>query len=417
MPRSQPKHWKFGTRLVHTGAHEPAPKAVPTAPPIYMSATYLHESAEHLDRAFDDNDLVYSRFGNPTVGSLEANITAAEGGRGAVAFASGMAALHAAVLAAGTPRGSSQPAMRRILGARDVYGSTAALLRDFFGAQGVAVDFCDMCDLDTLATMMRDAPPDVVVLEPISNPLLKIADVGAIAGLAHEHGARLVVDNTLPTPMLLRPIEHGADLVVHSATKYLGGHGDALGGVVVAAKQLPLDSLIRYSRLLGGILGPFEARLITRGMQTLALRMRQHCANALEVARWLETQPMVSRVYYPGLPDHPQHELATRIFGGVYGGMVSFDLEPSLRAAAYRFMDALELVLPGTSLGDVYSLASYPIMASQRDVDAAERTRQGIGEGLLRLSVGIEEPSDIIADLQGALQAVAAAFPHAGVAR
>lgn len=406
MPRSEPNNWKFGTRLVHTGAHEPAPKAIPTTPPIYMSATYLHGSADQLDRAFDDNDLVYSRFGNPTVSSFEASITAAENGRGAIAFASGMAALHAAVLAAGTPRGSTQPAMTRILGARDMYGSTASLLRDFFGAQSVAVDFCDMSDLAAVEAQIRTAPPDVVVLEPISNPLLKIADVAAIGDLAHEYGARLVVDNTLPTPMLLRPIDLGADLVVHSATKYLGGHGDALAGVVVAAKQLPLDSLSRYSRLLGGVLGPFEARLVSRGMQTLSLRMRQHCANALEVATWLQKQPQVSHVYYPGLPDHPQHELATRMFDGMWGGMVSFDIKPAERQAAYRFMDALQLVLAGTSLGDVYSLMSYPVMASQRDVDAAERARQGIGEGLLRLSVGIEEPSDIIADLEQALRAV-----------
>ncbi len=406
MPRSEPNRWQFGTRLVHVGAHEPAPKAVPTTPPIYTSSTYLYPKADSLDRAFDDNDLVYSRFGNPTVSSFEANITAAEGGRGAIAFASGMAALHAAVLAAGTPRGSMQPAMTRILGARDMYGSTATLLRDFFGAQGIAVDFCDMSDIAAVEAQMNAAPPDVVVVEPVSNPLLKLVDVEAVADLARDHGARLIVDNTFPTPMLLRPIELGADLVVHSATKYLGGHGDALAGVVVAARQLPLDSLSRYARLLGGVLGPFEARLITRGMQTLALRMRQHCANALEVAQWLQQQPGVSRVYYPGLPDHPQHELATRMFNGVYGGMVSFDLVHAERAAAYRFMDALELVLAGTSLGDVYSLASYPVMASQRDVAPDERERQGIGEGLIRLSVGIEEASDIIADLDHALRAV-----------
>ncbi len=166
MSRSEPNTWKFGTRLVHTGAHEPAPKSIPTTPPIYTSATYLYGSADQLDRAFDDNELVYSRFGNPTVGSFEANITAAENGRGAIAFASGMAALHAAVLAAGTPRGSMQPAMSRILGARDMYGSTASLLRDFFGAQGIAVDFCDMSDLAAVAAQMRAAPPDVVVIEP-----------------------------------------------------------------------------------------------------------------------------------------------------------------------------------------------------------------------------------------------------------
>jgi cystathionine gamma-synthase/methionine-gamma-lyase len=207
--------------------------------------------------------------------------------------------------------------------------------------------------------------------------------------------------------VLLRPIELGADLVVHSATKYLGGHGDALGGLVVAARQLPLDSLVRYARLLGVVLSPFEARLIARGAQTLLLRVRQQCASALAVARWLRERPEVARVYYPGLPDHPQHELAMRQFCGLGGGMVSFDLRLAEHEAVYRFMDALRLVLPGTSLGDIYSLASYPDMSSHRDVALDERRRQGIGEGLIRLSIGIEEPEDIVADLERALRAAA----------
>jgi cystathionine gamma-synthase/methionine-gamma-lyase len=397
--------WGFGTRLVHTGAHQPAPQATPTIPPLYMSSTYIHGSAEELDQAFATNDLVYSRHGNPTVRALEAAVTAAEGGRGSVAFASGMAALHAAILAAGTPRGATQPALGRILGAQDLYGASRTLILDFFGGQGVAVDFCDMCDLAAVEAHLRAAPPDVVVLEPISNPLLKVADVSAITQLAHDVGARLVVDNTIPSPYLLRPIEHGADLVVHSATKYLGGHGDALAGVVVAARQLPLDSLGRYARLLGGVLSGFDARLIARGMQTLALRMKQHCSNALAVARWLQERPEVRRVYYPGLPGDPGYAVAQRLFCGSGGGMVSFELAKNNRAAAYRFMDSLELVLPATSLGDVFSLVSYPPISSHRDVEAAERERQGIGEGLLRLSVGIEEPDDIISDLERGLLA------------
>ncbi len=397
--------WRFGTRLVHTGAHEPAPRATPTSTPIYASSTYLHPSAEALDRAFDEGGLVYSRFGNPTVNGLEAAVANAEGGRGAVAFASGMAALHAAVLAAGTPRGSTQPAMRRILGARDLYGASRTLLHDFFGAQGIAVDFCDMCDLDCVRQTIHDAPPDVVVLEPISNPLLRVIDVAAIADLAHDAGARLVVDNTFPTPVLLRPIELGADIVVHSATKYLGGHGDALGGLAVAAKQLPLDSLVRYARLIGGVLSPFDARLLARGMQTLLLRLRQQCTSANTVAAWLHEQPAVERVYYPGLPCHPQHDLALRQFDGHGGAMVSFDLARPERDAAFRFMDALQLILPATSLGDVYSLISHPIVSSHRDVAPDERRRQGIGENLLRLSIGIEEPEDIIVDLEAGLHA------------
>lgn len=408
MPTSRDEGWQFGTRLVHAVAPEAVPGARPTVPPIYTSSTYIHPSSEALDQAFDEGGLVYSRFGNPTVGALETMVSAAENGRGAVAFASGMAALHAAILAAGTPRGSTQPAFRRIVGAQDMFGSTRTLLQDFFGAQGVDVQFCDMSDLDAVEQALSSSPTDVVLLEPISNPLLKVADIEAIARLSKEAGARLVVDNTLPTPVLLRPLDLGADLVVHSATKYLGGHGDALGGVVVAARQLPLDSLGRYARLVGGVLGSFEAWLITRGMQTLLLRMRRQCANALEIATWLQDRPEVARVYFPGLPDHPQHVLARRCFGGLWGGMVSFDLVRADRAAAYRFMDALRLVLPGTSLGDVFSLVSYPGMSSHRDVVPSERERLGIGEGLLRLSLGIEEPGDIIADLEAGLQVVSA---------
>jgi cystathionine gamma-synthase/methionine-gamma-lyase len=263
-----------------------------------------------------------------------------------------------------------------------------------------------MSNLAAVEQSLSIAPPDLVLLEPISNPLLKVADVQAIAELTHAARARLVVDNTLPTPVLLRPIELGADLVVHSATKYLGGHGDALGGIVVAARQLPLDAVKSYSKLLGAVLGPFDARMIARGVQTLLLRVRQQCAGAMQVATWLQDRPEVARVYYPGLPDHPQHDVAARLFGGLWGGMVAFDLVDASRAAAHRFMDALELVLPATTLGDVFSLVSYPVVSSHRDVAPAERERQGIGEGLLRLSIGIEEPEDIIADLEAGLRAV-----------
>lgn len=406
MSPSERKRWRFGTNLVHTRSAVPTTSARPTVTPIYTSTTYLHPSSDAMDQAFDSGDLVYSRFGNPTVAALEAVVTAAEHGRGAVAFSSGMAALHTAILAAGTPRGSTQPALRRILGAQDLYGATRTLLQDFFGAQGVEVAFCDMSDLAAVEESLNAAPPDLVLLEPISNPLLKVADVQAIAELTHAVRARLVVDNTIPTPVLLKPIELGADLVVHSATKYLGGHGDALGGVVVAARQLPLDAVKSYSKLLGSVLGPFDARLITRGMQTLLLRVRQQCAGAMQVATWLQEQPQVARVYYPGLPQHPQHEVAARLFDGMWGGMVAFDLVDASRPAAHRFMDALDLVLPATTLGDVFSLVSYPVVSSHRDVPPAARARQGIGEGLLRLSIGIEEPEDIIADLETGLKAV-----------
>jgi cystathionine gamma-synthase/methionine-gamma-lyase len=206
--------------------------------------------------------------------------------------------------------------------------------------------------------------------------------------------------------VLIRPLEHGADLVMHSATKYLGGHGDALGGVVISRTQTHISSLQSYLRMLGGSLSPFEARLLSRGMKTLVLRMERQCANASAVAHWLAEHPGVSKVCYPGLPSHPQHNVARRILReGLYGGVVSFELRGADQAAVYRFMNALKLCLCGTSLGDVYSLLSYPAMSSHRDLPPAQRAELGISDGLLRLSVGIEHASDIIADVDQALAA------------
>ncbi len=397
--------WRFNTRLVHEGEYLPTEGARPTAMPIFATSTFVHPSAEALDQAFDENGLVYARYGNPTVAGFEQAIASIEGGAGTVAFGSGMAATYIALLAAGTPRGAMQPEPCSILAAQDLYGSSRTLLRQFFDAQGWPVTFCDMTDLDGVAEAMR-ARPTIVFLEPISNPLLKIVDLQRIVELARDARARVVVDNTLASPVLLRPIAYGVDLVVHSATKYLGGHGDVLGGVVTARSDLLLDAVRRYGKLLGTTLGPQEARLLSRGLKTLALRVRQQCANAEQVARWLQRQSNVARVYYPGLPDHPQHELSAQLLGNLFGGMVSFDLLPAERQAAFAFMDALKLVLPATTLGDVFSLVSYSVQSSHRDVPVEDRHALGIGDGLLRLSIGIEDVADIIDDLDQALTAV-----------
>lgn len=396
------RRWHFNTLLVHTGEHGLSDGVRSTTTPIYTSSTFLQPDAVALDRAFDENGLVYSRYGNPTVDGFEEAVAAIEGGVGAVSFSSGMAALHLALLTAGTPRGATQPVPCSILAAQDLYGATRTLLREFLATQGWSVTFCDMTDLDQVASHLR-AEPKIVFLEPISNPLLKVCDLPQIITLAHEVGARVVLDNTLATPVLLCPIELGADIVVHSATKYLGGHGDAIGGVVTTRTRLLQNTLRGYSKLLGAILGPFEARLLARGIKTLSLRMHQQCANAASVARWLTEQPQVTQVYYPGLETHPQHEIAARLFGGRFGGMVSFDLRRADQQAAFALMDALKLVLPATTLGDVYSLISYPRQSSHRDVAAADRQAQGIGDGLLRLSIGIEDVTDIVDDLGQAL--------------
>ena len=405
MSDEPPPNWSMLTRLVHEGERVQPPDGIPTATPIYTTATYLYDSAAALDAAFETGQgYVYARYGNPTVGALEQVMAAVEGGAGAVAFSSGMAALNAAILAAGTPRGSTHPNVRAVLAARDLYGATTTLLEDFFLAQEIPVGYCDMCDLAAVDAAIESIRPNVILVEQISNPLLKVVDVAALAQRAHAAGARLVVDSTITTPILQRPLTLGADLVVHSATKFLGGHADVSGGIVVARGSLVRDTLRRYSKLLGGVLGPFEAQLIARGVKTLALRVRQQCANAAAIAAWLSDQDQVARVYYPGLAAHPQHELSTQVFGGLFGAMISFDLREGGKPAVFRFVDALRLILPATSLGDIYSLVTAPIISSHRDLTPEQRAERGIGDGMVRLSIGIEDVGDLIEDLRQALQ-------------
>ena len=404
--------WSPLTRLIHEGERAPAPIATPTATPIYTTATYLYQSAAELDAAFANDKYVYARYGNPTVEVLERVMTVAEGGVGAVTFGSGMAALHAAILTAGTPRGETNPQVRSIVASRDLYGSSTTLLQQFFAAQGTKVTCCDSTNHAAFEQALTTAQPDVVLVESMSNPLLTIADIETLVRLTRAAGARLIVDSTLLSPILQRPLTLGADLVVHSATKYLGGHSDVTGGIVVARTRLLQDTLRRYSKLLGAILGPFEAHLITRGIKTLALRMRQQCSNAHTVATWLSEQPQVAQVYYPGLPSHPQHKLATQTFGGLFGAMVSFDLCKTERDVVFRFIDTLRLILPATSLGDIYTLATLPFISSHRDLTPEQRAERGIGDGLVRLSIGIEEVHDIIADLRTALQTAIPTAEH-----
>jgi cystathionine gamma-synthase/methionine-gamma-lyase len=275
------------------------------------------------------------------------------------------------------------------------------LLDELFGARGVTVIYADLCSLAAAEAAIAAHSPDVVLVETISNPLLSVADVAGLAALCRGAGARLVVDSTLATPVLQRPLALGADLVVHSATKYLGGHGDAAGGVVVARAGLVHATLVRQSRLLGASLGPFEAQQLHRGLKTLALRLERQCASASQVAHFLAAHPAVRRVYYPGLPAHPGHALAAEALGGRFGGLVSLDLGSA--TAAVTFVDRLRIFLPATTLGDIYSLAMVPALASHRELTPTQRAERGIGDGLVRLSVGIEAPEDLIADLGAAL--------------
>ncbi len=399
------KNRSIFTQAVHAGERGPRPDFTPVSTPIYPSVGYLYDDLDDLDAVFAGTraGYVYPRYGSPTVSAFERAVAALEGAEDAVAFASGMAALYAALLGAGVQAGTA------VVAAADLYGATYALLDRVCTASGVGVHFVDVTNLAQVEQAVVEARPVALLCEIISNPLLKVADVPTLAKVAHAAGAALIVDNTFATPYLFCPLAHGADYVVHSATKYLGGHGDVLAGVVACSARRGHD-LRERQKLLGANLGPQEAWLALRGLKTLPLRMRQHCANAQAVAEWLTEQPAVARVHYPGLPTHPQHELAARLFAGRgFGGMLSFDLRDAGQAEVFRFMEALELVLPATTLGDVYSLTLYPAHSSHRYVAPQVRAALGIGDGLVRLSVGIEEAGDIIADLAQALGAIQAA--------
>jgi cystathionine beta-lyase/cystathionine gamma-synthase len=390
---------RLATRAAHAGARTPPPDFTPTVAPIHPSVTYLYDQMEDLDAVFAGTrqGYVYSRYGNPTVTALEETVAVLEGGEAALAFASGMAAIHAALLAVGARTGST------VVAAQDIYGATYALLDKLLRTQGVETRFVDTTNLQAVEAACTALKPAALLVETISNPLLKVADLPALAEIAHRHGAAFLVDNTFATPCLVQPLALDADMVIHSATKYLGGHGDVLGGVVVTSETWR-EKLFQVLKVTGGNLDPHQAWLALRGIKTLPLRMRQHCKNALAVAWWLEEHPRVSRVNYPGLTTHPHHELAGRLFQEQsYGGMVSFDLLDAGQEEVFRFFEALKLCLPATTLGDVCTLVLYPAHASHRALSPAERAHIGIGDGLVRLSVGIEAVEDIIGDLKQAL--------------
>lgn len=406
--RSAPeRRWSFDTLAAHAGESHPGDPSEaewrPTAGPIHNASGFFMPSLDALDEVFAGTrpGYFYTRDGNPTVRAFEAAVAALEGAPLVGAFGSGMAAIHAAILAAGVGPGD------RIVATQDLYGLTRVLLATHFAELGVRTDFLDLTDLAAVERALGDGAR-VLYLETISNPLVKVLDLDALIGLARRAGAVTIVDNTFASPYLLRPIEHGADLVLHSATKYIGGHGDVTGGTVAAADEATGRRLHYLAKLLGAVLGPNEAFLAHRGLKTLSLRMTRQCDNALAVARWLAEQPAVERVYYPGLPSHPQHELAGRLLGGRYGAMLAFDLRGGDRETVGRFMDALELVAPAPTLGDLRTLTLYPAVASHRGLTPEQRRAVGIGDGLIRLSVGIEEPADLVEDLERGLRAATA---------
>jgi cystathionine gamma-synthase/methionine-gamma-lyase len=389
---------KIHTQAVHAGDRKKPGAHTPVTTPIHTAASYFYDSMAQLDRIFghEEEGYCYARYDNPSNAALEELMTALESGYGALACASGMAAIQMAVVTALADRRKS------IVAANATYGATVSLLMNVLEPQGVAVRFGDMCDLDALRGAVAEARPGCIVMETVSNPLLRVGQMDEIAGIAREAGAALVVDNTFATPLILRPLELGAHFSVHSVTKYLSGHGDVLGGVVVT-DQHHFESLRTLSRAIGPILGPFESYLTMRGIKTFPLRMERQCANACRVASWLSSHPRVERVYFTGDPAHPDATTIRRLFPpNLYGAMVSFEIKGAGRAEVFQFMDALRLVIRATSLGDVHSMMLYPVMSSHREISPKHRERMGIRDSLVRMSVGIEAVEDIIGDLEQA---------------
>ena len=377
----------FETRAIHAG--QPPDEATGAVNvPLYLSSTYA-QSSPGVFKGYD-----YSRTANPTRGAYEQCLADLEGGKFGFAFASGCAATATVM--------HLVKAGEHVVACDDLYGGSFRLFESVLGEHGLTFSYVDLSAPERLSAALRPETR-LVWIETPTNPLLKLIDIAAVARLAHAHGALLAVDNTFMSPYFQRPLELGADLVVHSTTKYVNGHSDLVGGVAATRNPAVAERLAFLSNSVGGVQSTFDAWLCMRSLKTLAVRMQAHERNALAVARWLDAHPKVERTIYPGLPTHPQHELAKRQMSG-FGGMVSFNIKGGL-AAATTFLERVRLFTLAESLGGVESLVEHPAIMTHASVPPAQRAALGIGDGLIRLSVGIETQADLIADLAAALAA------------
>jgi methionine-gamma-lyase len=388
------KHLGFNSKLVHAGSKKDAFGSAVT--PIYQTSTFGFESAENgADRfAGKSSGYIYTRIGNPTIAALEDCVSALEEGVGGVATSSGMGAIATAYLAL-LNQGD------HVVSTASVYGPTRTLMEKHLSRFGVASTYVDTSNLAEIRAAMRPETKMVYVETP-SNPLMQVTDVRAVAALAHEKGALLVVDSTFASPYLQKPLTLGADVVLHSVTKFINGHADVVGGILVA-RDTELYRRIRAMMVIMGCnMDPHQAYLVHRGLKTLALRIERSQQSALEIARWLEARPEVAWVRYVGLPSHPQHELAARQMAG-FGSMISFELKGGMEAGV-KLMDGVKLAMLAVSLGGVETLIEHPASMTHAGVPRKEREEAGLTDGLVRYSVGIEDTADLIEDLRRALE-------------
>lgn len=379
----------FRTRAIHAGNdHDPQTGAV--VPPIHVASTFVQPGAGEW------GEYDYSRSGNPTRKAFETTLASLEGGVGALAFATGMAATHCVI--------ASLKSGDHVVAGSDIYGGTYRLLHKVTNRAGIKVTLVDTTDLAKLEAAVTPATK-LVWIETPGNPRMSITDVSACAEIAHRHNALLGVDSTFATPVLTRPLELGADIVMHSAAKYIGGHSDLMGGALVVRDKKLFDELYFVQNATGAIMGPFESFLASRGLKTLELRVREQCRTAQALAEWLASHPQVARVLYPGLPNHPGHEFAARQMDGAFGAMISFELRGDF-AAAKKFAESTKLFQLAVSLGAVESLIEQPASMSHASYDAADRAKHGIADGLIRISVGLEAIEDLKADLGTAFAAI-----------
>lgn len=388
MATKEERTWRFSTLAIHAGQpSDPTTGAVTF--PIYQTSTF-HQEEPGVHKGF-----CYSRTGNPTRQALEENLAALEGARWGLAFASGLSAVNTVLnlLQSGD----------HVVTCRDLYGGSYRIFTKLYTKFGVGFSFVDTTRIEEVEKALTPRTR-LLWLESPSNPLLTVTDIAACAALARTRSVLTVVDNTFATPYLQRPLELGADIVVHSTTKYLGGHSDIIGGGIVTNRDDLYEQMKFYQNAVGAIPGPFDCFLTLRGTKTLAVRMDRHCANTREVARYLAAHPKVDRVYYPGLPDHPQHALAARQMRD-FGAMVSFEIRADVEATK-AFIRRLRLWTLAESLGSVKSLLAHPPTMTHASVEPEVRRRNGINDGLVRLSVGLEDAQDLIEDLDQALAAV-----------